>query len=189
MSGSQYSIPALRPQSRGFTMVELMAVVAIVGILGAIAMVSYRKYIKASKATEAIGNVGHIKMMMEEYRSDQMTYYSVSPDLASSTSFHPPNPSPGKYKMNWTTAGPTKAGWDRIGVNFDAPVYFVYGCTAGPAGAAVTATGSDITIGNWPSTTPNAWYVIKAKADLDNNGTTVFVAGSFAGEIYSANYE
>lgn len=187
MSGSQYIIPGQRSRGRGFTLVELMAVVAIVGILATIAMVSYRKYIKASKATEAIGNVGTIKMMMEEYKSDQMAYYSVSPDLASSTSFHPPNPSPGKYKMNWSSAGPTKAGWDRIGVSFDAPVYFVYACTAGAAGTAPTATGSDITVGNWPSSSTGAWYVIKAKADLDNNGTTVFVASSFAGEIYSAN--
>lgn len=188
MSRSQHSIPAQRRRSRGFTIVELMAVVAIVGILATIAMVSYRKYIKSSKCSEALTNVAFIRTMQEEYKSDQMAYYSVSPDLSSATSFHPANPTPGKAKMNWTSADSTSAGWSRIGVHFDAPVYFVYACTAGAAGTTPTATGSDITVGNWPnSNSDRPWYVIKAKADLDNSGTTVFITASNGGEIYSAN--
>lgn len=171
----------------GFTMVELMAVVTIVGILATIATVAYRKYIKSSKTTEAQSGLADMKIAHASYYSDQLTYLNVSPDLSASGSFHPPNSTPGKSKMNWGTTSSTKANWDRLGYVMEGATYFVYASTAGTAGTAPTAIGSDITIGNWPSSTPGPWFIVKAKADLDSQGTTVFVMTSFSGDTFSVN--
>jgi prepilin-type N-terminal cleavage/methylation domain-containing protein len=177
-----------RGAQRGFTMAELMAVVAIVGILAAIATVSVKKYIASSKTSEAIHMIANIKDAQETYKGETFTYLNVTSGLTATTDFYPNNPKPGQQKMNFAGAGAGQANWQMLGVNADAPVTFVYACTAGAAGAAPTATGGDITVANWPTASTKPWYVVKARADLDNDGVnTVFISGSFMGEIASAN--
>jgi type II secretory pathway pseudopilin PulG len=170
-------------------MVELMVVVVIVGILATIAAISVKKYIASSKTTEAIHMIGAIKGAQETYKDETFTYLNVSPGLSSTSDFYPSNPSPGQKKMNFAGTGPGELGWLTLNIHEDAPVLFVYACTAGAAGTKPTATGSDITVTNWPTAAvPKPWYVVKARADLDGDGVnTVFVSSSFAGEIFAAN--
>jgi len=75
-----------------------------------------------------------------------------------------------------------------LNVQTDGPVTFVYATTAG-AYSVPTSLGSDITVTNWPTTNINSpWYVIKARADFTGTGVyTVFAAGSFTNDLYSAN--
>jgi len=170
-------------------MIELMVVVVLVGILATIASVSVKKYVASSKTTEAIHMIGAIKAAQETYKDETFTYLNVSPGLSAASDFYPNNPKPGQQKMNFAGSGAGKANWEALGVHEDAPVLFVYACTAGKAGENPTPTGSDISVTNWPTAAATKpWYVVKARADLDGDGVnTVFITGSFAGEIFSAN--
>lgn len=178
-----------RARQRGFTMVELMIVVAVVGILAMIGSVGVKKYVASSKTTEAIHMIGAIKAAQETYKEETFKYLNVSTGLSAASDFYPNNPSPGQKKMNFPGTGAGTAAWDTLGVHEDAPVLFVYACTAGAAGAKPTDPGSDIKMTNWPSAAMTMpWYVVKAKADLAGDGSsTVFIASSFAGELFAEN--
>lgn len=169
-------------------MAELMAVVAIVGVLATLATYSVRKYVYSSKTSEAIEMIANIKSAQETYKDETLSYLNVSPDLSSASSFYPNNPSPGRQKMNFAGTGTGQAAWQQLGVQSAGPVLFVYACTAGAAGAAPSALGSDISVANWPATATSPWYVVKARADFKGDGVfTVFASASFSGDMYSAN--
>jgi prepilin-type N-terminal cleavage/methylation domain-containing protein len=182
-------IQARRTAQRGLTLVELMVVIVIIGILATVASVSVKKYIASSKTAEAIHMIGSIKAAQENYKDETFTYLNVSPGISAASDFYPNNPKPGQQKMNFAGTGAGQAGWDTLNVHEDAPVLFVYATTAGVAGTKPTATGSDITVTNWPTASATKpWYVVKARADLDGDGVnTVYLSSSFAGEIFSAN--
>ena len=133
--------------------------------------------------------IGAIKAAQETYKDETFTYLKVTPGIDSSDDFYPANPKPGQLKMNFAGIGAGQAGWETLGVHADAPVLFVYACTADSATVKPVETGSDITVGNWPTAAlGKPWYIVKARADLDGDGVnTVFLSSSFAGEIFSAN--
>jgi prepilin-type N-terminal cleavage/methylation domain-containing protein len=169
----------------GFTLVELMVIVVIVGILAMLGSYGVRKYIISSKTSEATGMIATIKAAQEQYKEETFQYLDVTGSL---DTYYPANPKPGRMKMQW--GGGNVDNWHLLGVNAPNPVLFVYSCTAGGAGTKPPATGSDITIGNWPTDPINApWYVVKAVADFDGDGrNTTFVGASFAGDLYSNGY-
>jgi len=178
-------VQARRTSQRGLTLVELLAVVAIVGILSAVGITSVRRYVASSKMSEAIHMIGLIKSAQETFKDETFTYLNVSsgPD-----DFYPKNPLPGQMKMNFPGNAPGATGWQTLAIHEDAPMLFVYSCTAGDA-AKKPETGTGITVANWPSAAlGKPWYVVKAKADLRGDGiSTVFLSSSFAGEIFSVN--
>ncbi|WP_423598062.1 type IV pilin protein [Roseateles sp. MS654] len=73
-----FSSPARRSASRGFTLIELMVVVAIVGILAAIALPAYRNYVVRSQITEGIAGLTTARADMERYFQDFRTYQTVA---------------------------------------------------------------------------------------------------------------
>ncbi|PIM54669.1 fimbrial assembly protein [Roseateles chitinivorans] len=73
MSGN-FSSPARRSASRGFTLIELMIVVAIVGILAAIALPSYRAYYIRGALTDAATGLTMMRTEMEAYYQNFRTY-------------------------------------------------------------------------------------------------------------------
>jgi type IV pilus assembly protein PilA len=185
MQGSRFQLSTRRATARGFTMAELMAVVAIVGILSMIATVSYRKFVAHSKTAEVMPMFVNIKAAQESYKDETFRY--LGPSGASLSNYFPNNPKPGLQKMNFPGNGTGSADWATLAVQTTGPVLFVYACTAGN-NSAPTALGSDITVGNWPTTIAAPWYVIKARADIHGDGVdTVFATGSFTGDLYSAH--
>ncbi len=64
-----------RLDQSGMTLIELLIVVAIVGILAAVGVPMYIGYIDSAKADEAKNNLRSIRLMQENYRSDNNTYY------------------------------------------------------------------------------------------------------------------
>ncbi|MGC4088808.1 MAG: prepilin-type N-terminal cleavage/methylation domain-containing protein [Polyangiaceae bacterium] len=176
---------------RGFTLVELMIVVVIVGILGTLAVYGTRRYIASSKTSEAIQLIGSMKAGEEAYKDETFTYLDVTGSLKT---FYPSNPKPGQMKVQWgagSGTGGTADKFSSIGVMPTAPVLFVYAVKAGGPDDKVDdpTENNDIKVGNWPSAaTGTAWYVVKAKADLDfGDNVTTYVAPSFSNQIFSAN--
>ncbi len=58
----------------GFTLVELMIVVAILGILISVAVPAYIGYISNSKKSEAKTNLQSLKLLIEQYYSENAKY-------------------------------------------------------------------------------------------------------------------
>lgn len=178
-----------RRLARGFTLVELMAVVAIVAILATLATVGIRKYILTSKTSEAMGMITAIKTAQESYKAETFTYKDVSGvgQLADYNTFYPATtPLKNGAKIAWGAGTGTVAnGWRELGVAAAAPVMYIYGCAAGGGTTAPAPAG--ITIGNYPtSATGQPWYLIKAVADLDGDGTEgTYVGTSLTAQIFA----
>jgi type IV pilus assembly protein PilA len=168
---------------RGFTLVELMAVVAIVGVLATLGIVAYRRYISSSKATEAIYMVGAIRSAEESYRAETLGYLDVS----SSISSYYPMATPTNRKYAWDApSADGYAKWRQLGARADGPVYFGYAVKAGSAGGT-PPTLSIVNPPTWPATT-EPWYVIQAAGDVNANGVFCYVTtSSFTSEVHIEN--
>jgi hypothetical protein len=150
------------------------------------------RYVASSKTGEAVQMIGAIKAAQESYKDETFQYLSISKDVSSSGSFYPHDSAkatPGRQKVQWGGgSGTVPDRWRVLGVNPSGPVLFAYACAAGAANTSVVGAGDDISIGNWPTSLGEPWYVVKARADLDGGGPeTVFVGTSFTTQLFSAN--
>lgn len=195
--------PRSRRNSRGFTLIEMMAVVMITAILALLATLSYRKFVTSARVTEAIGMVGNIRAAQEAFRSETLQYLDVS--NAGATSFAEAHWYPsaggtftaGASRTAWGAPSTTGAGgsgenarWMQLAVKTDGPVVFDYQTKAGPAGTTPATSSLNPAISGYPTfaASPDPWYVVVAGADLDSNGKRCYVLGSsFTGEMYVEN--
>ena len=169
---------------RGFTLVELLAVVAMVGILSAIALVGYRRYLHAARTADAKAVVSAIRIAQENNRAESMTYLSCSGNL---TDFYPMAAPNGKKSLWRNTSHPDWACWSVLNVVTDAPTTFGYAVVAGAPNGKPPLPDTDAKP-VWPNPTTEPWYVIQAAGDADDDGNRAYlVASSFNGEIYIEN--
>jgi type IV pilus assembly protein PilA len=79
-------------QNKGFTIIELMAVVAIISILAVIALAAYSDYVVRSKVSEGLTFAAEAKTSVSEY-------YSTRRDLPANNA-DAGLPSPTQYELN-----------------------------------------------------------------------------------------
>jgi prepilin-type N-terminal cleavage/methylation domain-containing protein len=72
------TLPAKR--ARGFTLVELMAVVAILGIMATLALVGYTKNVRNARRTEVIGDLSNLALRENGMMSLRGHYASTAND-------------------------------------------------------------------------------------------------------------
>ena len=182
----------VRRSNRGFTLIELMAVVVIMGILSTLAVYGVRKYVFSSKTTEAIHMIGSIKSAEESYKSETFKYAGAAGGIDSPDHFYPHAAVPGRYKADWTNSSHADyaAVWGPLGVVSDSPVIFEYVIIAGAAGGQLPtpAEFTSLSWGDQGANAPGPWYVVAARADQNGDGKmSCFVSSSLTGEIFRVN--
>ena len=63
---------------KAFTLIELLIVVALIGILSSIGVITFQGQIKASKQKKAEINLNSINLALQEYKSNNGSYYYVN---------------------------------------------------------------------------------------------------------------
>lgn len=81
-----------RPQSRGFTLIEVMITVAIIGILVAVAYPSYMSYVRKGNRADGTSLLQAAALAQERHRLGNTAYASVT------TALSPPCPTTGTCK-------------------------------------------------------------------------------------------
>jgi prepilin-type N-terminal cleavage/methylation domain-containing protein len=176
-----------RESAGGFTLVEMMIVVVIFGILASLAVVGMRKYIQHSKTAEAPQMIGAIKAGQEAYFDETFRYLDVSGgDLDNRY----PLDASWDMKVQWGGGDATlRDGFATLGVSSAQAVQYRYSTAAGGPGDS-PSFGAGVTAAeyNFPSSTTVQWYVVKAIADLDQDGTYgVYLGSNFSNLIYAKN--
>ncbi len=183
----------LRPERRGFTLVEVMVVVVIAGILAIVGVTALNKHLMASRGIEALAMIQSIRSAQEAHRALNGTYLDVS-----RAGWFPRDPSQngvGKFKTTfYSTSGEgghaDNARWLELNPTVSGPVLAGYRTNAGLPGEAMTEPARSVESLQWPDAT-EPWYVIQAIADTNGDGSVAFfLASSLNGEVYrSGEYE
>jgi prepilin-type N-terminal cleavage/methylation domain-containing protein len=189
-------VTSRRRAERGFTLVELMAVVAITGILGALALATLRQRAFASDVTSAKVVVRTIAAAEEHYRTENQIYLNVS--SSGDAGWYPRKTLPNNKKVAfWRTApGDTSDAetvrWRLLAPDIRQPVSFGYKANAGlPPTDGVTTPQFDAELSSiavLQSSVVEPWYMIQARVDADGNGIGCMVgAASWTPEVFSIN--
>jgi prepilin-type N-terminal cleavage/methylation domain-containing protein len=173
---------AHRP-ARGFSLVELLAVVVISGILAVVGVALFRRYVLASHGTEASSVIQAIRAAEEGYLAENHTYLNVS----TGTAWYPRAPTVDRGA--WRAPGHQDfAAWMRLAPAVNRSVMYGYLANAGTPGSHMPA----LQVSNAPDLSQQAqpldWYLIQASGDVNGNGIfSRYVGTSISGEIYLEN--
>ncbi len=161
---------------RGFTLVEMMAVVLIMGILAVLAVVGYSHVTSSARMSEATGMIMNIRAAQERYHAETQQYADISNDLLSTY----PTSAPGAFKVQWgASCTNCKSGmnWSILSIQPDGPLAFGYATVGGEAGStppSITANGTTFT---FPASATD-WFLVSARGDTNGNGVECRLYGS-----------
>ncbi len=77
--------------ARGFTLIELMIAIAVLGILLAIAVPNYTKYVRESRRAQAQSEMLQMRVGMEKWRANKISYRSDADTTNTATTNTPAN--------------------------------------------------------------------------------------------------
>ncbi|HVY32537.1 MAG TPA: prepilin-type N-terminal cleavage/methylation domain-containing protein [Polyangiaceae bacterium] len=162
--------------ARGFTLVELMAVVAITSILAAICITLARKHLRSAGTVEAVATMQALRAAEESFKAENGTYLDCS---RSKGPVWYPSQIPSKAVYAWAQpAHPDFAWWNQLGYKREL-TRFGFLANAGLPGIkfnAVKPDGSQLSVQmtktykfNVDQVAPEPWYVIQFKGDRDRD--------------------
>jgi type IV pilus assembly protein PilA len=178
----------LRPVSRrGFTLVELMAVVAIVGVLAAVGIVAFSRRVHSAKSTEAMGMVQSIRAAEERARAETNAYLDVSTNLQE----YYPDGNPGTEKRVFDNPSRNDAlsqRWRLLNPTNPGMVQFSYAVKAGPPGTRPPQPDTSQKPDWTKAPAEQSWYLIQAMGDTNGDKVySYFLASSLTGDVYWEN--
>jgi len=172
-------------RQRGFSLVELLAVVTITAILATAGVAMFRRYIVGSRGAEATSFLEGLRAAENRYMSENHTYLNVSTSNGGTAWYPVLNPT--TQRARWVNTGHADwANWQQLGLPLDKTVMFSYLVNAGAPGVAIPA----LQMKNGPvfDVPQLEWYVAQAKGDTDGNGVfALYATTSLSNEIYSEN--
>ena len=148
------------PESRGFTLIELMIVVAVIGILLAIAVPNYQEYILRSKLLDAGSSLAQLRVNLEQYFQDNRSF-DANPATPAGTCGVIVTGSNSKYFTYTCATG-------NIGQTFLITATGVAGGGTGSFGFTIDQSNNRVTTGlptGWAASTPaTCWVTAKGQA-------------------------
>jgi prepilin-type N-terminal cleavage/methylation domain-containing protein len=178
---------ATRAVSRGFSLVELLAVVTISGLLAVAGVAMFRRHIVASRGSEATSFLQGLRAAESMYMSENHGYLNAS--IANGGTAWYPQATPVNQRAAWANESHVDwPQWQQFGLPLNKTVLFSYLANAGVPNTANKQLASDFK--NQPGTAvqPLDWYVLQARGDTDGNGVyALYYTTSMAGEIFSEN--
>jgi prepilin-type N-terminal cleavage/methylation domain-containing protein len=164
---------------RGFTLVEVMAVVIILGILSMVAVMLVRGHMASARTASALAGVKWILSAQTAIRSETGQYWDCSGDSAR----YYPMLTPSKTLYSWRQEHPDAPRWAALGLPQEGGTRFGYLVNAGLPAAPYPTLQTDEKPAIPRSVDP--WYVIQFKGDVDGDGTFMKgIASSVNAEVY-----
>jgi prepilin-type N-terminal cleavage/methylation domain-containing protein len=168
---------------KGFTLIELMAVVAIVAVLAAIAIPAFSRYLAKGRLAEGYSVIGEIRMKEEAFRAEFGRYHG---NTTSETSYFPALLATGEPQKKNSQVG-RPAEWTDLGLRIDPNLYCGYGILAGQNVNGYTAPTATPACTNCTQTPPAGgacsnlmgtalgtgvhWFCVRAACDNDGVST------------------
>jgi len=166
----------LRRSTRGFTLVELMAVVVITGLLAVAGVTLFRQQLLASKGSEAVSIIQAIRSAQEAYAAENHVYKDVS--TADGGKAWYPNLTPNMTRYAWVQDSHADyARWQELAPSVNRAVLFGYLVNAGEAGSKVPVLQL-ASPPAFPSPMIQSWYLIQARGDVNGNKINALYAAS-----------